>query len=144
MSKYTFKRIDDDTAELSYKDKKFTIKRDVQLQRDAQDVYNQARLNMLADLTKMGKTKQDFIIVKEENGKKYYDNSNVLALEEYYVQQSGNDLYDKISKRFFNMTIEELIMDIGLETRDETVKFGIDLGQAIRGEEKTPSKEETK
>lgn len=143
MSKYTFKKIDDDTTELSYKDKKFTIKRDVQLQRDAQNVYNQARLNLMADLTKIGKTKQDFIIVKEENGKKYYDNSNYLALEEDYVKNAGVELYQLISKRFFNMTIEELIADMDLDT-DDQVKFGIDLGLAIRGEDKTPSQEETK
>lgn len=141
MSKYTFKKIDDDNIEFAYKDKKFTITRDVELQKDIQDVYNQARLKMLTELTKAGLTKQNFTIVKEENGKKYYDNSNLLELENHYVGLASAELFDNFSKRFFDMSFGDLLNDVGLEG-EEINKFGYDLGQVLRGEEKTPSQKE--
>ena len=56
MSKYEFKKIDADTTQLIYKDKKFTIKRDVELTKNIQSVYAEAKLQMMEDLTKKGKT----------------------------------------------------------------------------------------
>ena len=50
--KYEFKRINEDTIELSYKDKKFNIIKDVDSLVKSQDVYNQARTKMLIDMAK--------------------------------------------------------------------------------------------
>ena len=43
-----------------------------------------------------------------------------------------------IPKKYFNMTLEELILDIGLDP-SESKEFGIKLGESISGK-RTPSK----
>lgn len=139
MSKYEFKKIDTDTTQLIYKDKKFTIKRDVELTKDIQSVYAEAKLQMMEDLTKKGKTKNDYIIVRQENNKTYYDNSNLVELEQYYTNLKSIEIFNKLSEKYFNMPIDELISDIGLTTSEDAKIFGSDFANALKGEVKTPS-----
>ena len=139
MSKYEFKKIDADTTQLIYKDKKFTIKRDVELTKDIQSVYAEAKLQMMEDLTKKGKTKNDYIIVRQENNKTYYDNSNLVELEQYYTNLKSIEIFNKQCEKYFNMPIDEVLSDIGLTTSEEAKIFGSDFANALKGEVKTPS-----
>lgn len=56
--KYKFEKIDDDITKLSYKDKEFEIKRDVELTSKMQGVYMKARTKMMIDFSKQGLTKK--------------------------------------------------------------------------------------
>lgn len=138
--KYKFEKVDADTTKLIYKEKEFEIKRDVDLTSKLQGVYMKARTKMMVDLSKEGITKKDLVIERKENGKTYFDNSNITEIENTYIQMASLDLYNEISKKYTNMDLQELMTDIGL-TEDEAEQFGADFSSALTGDVKTPSKE---
>lgn len=138
--KYEFKKIGADTTELIYKDKKFTIKRDVGLMKDIQSAIFKAKRKMVFDLAKEGLTKDDLVIKKQEENKTYEDNTNVVALEEEYTNEATMEMFDGLCKKFFNMGLMELATDIGLEDTESEL-FGMQLMSAFTGsgqEETTP------
>ena len=67
--KYNFNKVDQDTTELSYKDKIFSIKRDIDLQKRIQEAIPKARVLMNVELAKMGLTKKDLVIERHEGNK---------------------------------------------------------------------------
>lgn len=136
--KYKFEKIDDDITKLSYKDKEFEIKRDVELTSKMQSVYMKARTKMMVDLSKQGITKKDLVIERKEKGKTYYDNSNLNELEKYYTEMAFLEIYDEISKEATGMIFQELILDIGLN-ENESEEFGLEFSNALLGKQKTPS-----
>lgn len=136
--KYKFEKIDDDTTKLSYKDKEFEIRRDVELTSKMQSVYMKARTKMMVDLSKQGITKKDLVIERKEKGKTYYDNSNLNELEKYYTEMAFLEIYDEISKEATGMIFQELILDIGLN-ENESEEFGLGFSNALLGNTKTPS-----
>ena len=101
--KYKFEKIDDDITKLSYKDKSFEIKRDVELTSKLQSVYMKARTKMMIDFSKQGVTKKDLVIERKEKGKTYYDNTNLNELEKYYTEMAFLEIYDEISKKATGM-----------------------------------------
>lgn len=138
--KYKFEKIDSDTTKLIYKDKEYEIKRDVELTSKMQGVYMKARTKMMIDFSKQGLTKKDLTIERKENGKTYYDNSNLTELEKYYTQMAFLEIYDEISKNATGMIFQDLILDIGLK-ESETEQFGLDFSNALLGKVKTPSEQ---
>ena len=136
--KYKFEKIDDDTTKLSYKDKEFEIKRDVELTSKLQSVYMRARTKMMLELSKEGITKKDLVIERKANGKTYYDNSNINELEKYYTEMAFLEIYDDISKKATGMIFQELVLDIGLN-ENESEEFGLEFSNALLGNTKTPS-----
>lgn len=139
--KYKFEKVDNDTTKLSYKEKEFDIKRDVQLTKKMQSIYMKAKTKMMVDLAKEGITKKDLVIERKENGKTYYDNTNVTEIEQNYIQMASLDLYNEICKKATGMEIDEIMEDIGLN-ENEAEKFGNEFSLAIQGKTKTPSKEQ--
>lgn len=139
--KYSFNKIDQDTTELVYKEKKFSIKRDIDLQKRIQEAIPKARVLMNVELAKMGLTKKDLVIERHEGNKTYYDNSNIMDAEEQYQAIATMEVFDEILVKYTKMTLNELIQDIGLDG-DEVGVFGTDLTNAIMGRE-IISKEET-
>ena len=138
--KYKFEKIDNDTTKLKYKEKEFEIKRDVELTKKIQGIYMKARTKMMVDLAKEGITKKDLVIERKENGKTYYDNTNVTEIEQNYIQMASLELYNEICKKATGMEIDELMEDIGLN-ENEAEKFGEEFSKAIQGKIKTPSEE---
>ena len=132
--KYKFTKVDQDTTELSYKDKVFPIKRDVDLQKRIQEAIPKARVLMNVELAKMGLTKKDLVIERHEGNKTYYDNSNIMDAEEQYQAIATMEVFDEILVKYTKMTLNDLIQDIGLEG-DEVGVFGTDLTNAIMGKE---------
>lgn len=137
--KYRFEKVDEDTTKLIYKDKEFEIKKDVELTKKIQSIYLNGRTKMMVDLAKQGISKKDLVIEKKEAGKTYYDNSNVIEIENTYIQMASLDLYNDISKKYTGMELQELMEDIGLNEIDSE-KFGEEFSQALQGKVKTPSK----
>ena len=130
--KYNFNKVDQDTTELSYKDKIFSIKRDIDLQKRIQEAIPKARVLMNVELAKMGLTKKDLVIERHEGNKTYYDNSNIMDAEEQYQAIATMEVFDEILIKYTKMTLNDLIQDIGLEG-DEVGVFGTDLTNAIMG-----------
>ena len=141
MSKYSFNFIDNDTSELVYKDKKFTISKDVELQKEIQGVNKKARLLMRTDLAKQGITDKDLIIVRKEGSKTYEDKTHLVELEKEYMNEASVELFESLSQKYFGMNLGELILDIGL-TNEEADKFGADFAKALAGQ--TSPSQETK
>jgi hypothetical protein len=130
--KYEFKTIDADTSELVYRDKSFIITRDIGLMKEMQSAVFKAKKKLVFDLAKEGLTKNDLVIIKKEGNKTLEDNTNVVALEEEYINEATMNMFDELCMRFFNMGITELVQDIGL-TEDESEAFGIALMTSFTG-----------
>lgn len=142
--KYAFKNIDADTTELSYKDKHFEIRKDVDLMRRMQGLTVKARTNMMIDLSKQGISKKDLVLEKKEGNKTIYDNSNLLEIEQEYYNQASIDLIDELCHKYFSMGIIDLLQDVGVNDK-EAEDFSKDLMVAFSGIEKDkfPSIEES-
>lgn len=140
MKKYEFKKIDADTTELKYKDKTLTIKRNVELIKKLQTVNAKAKTKMFIELSKQGITKDDLTIKKVEGNKTYYDNSNVLAIEEQYVNEATLEVIDEVCVGMFDMSLTDLILDMELDEKD-TEQFGVEFVSILTGQKlETPSK----
>lgn len=138
--KYKFEIIDNDTTKLTYKDKEFKIKRNINLLKRTQEVYFKARTKMMVDLTKQGITKKDLIIEKKENGKIYYDDTNIREIENNYIEMENLEIYNSIAEDYTGMSWIELIEDIGLEESD-IEEFAFNFAKSLQGKDKTPSEE---
>lgn len=138
--KYKFEIVDNDTTKLTYKDKEFKIKRNINLLKRTQEVYFKARTKMMVDLTKQGITKKDLIIEKKENGKTYYDDTNIREIEDNYIEMENLEIYNSIAEDYTGMSWIELIEDIGLEESDVD-EFAFNFAKSLQGKDKTPSEE---
>jgi hypothetical protein len=130
--KYQFIEKDEDTTILKYQDKEYEIKKDVELVSKLQSVNKDARLSMYSDLVKKGISKDDLVITTKKDGKTYVDNSYLDELEKQYLKDEQYNLFNDLCRNYFNMSLEELVIDIGLNP-DESQKFGNELGEAISG-----------
>ena len=139
--KYSFKEIDEDTIKFTYKDKSFDIFKDVDLLTKLQGIDARARAKMSMELTKQGMTVKDLVVTRKEGNKTIEDHSNIDYLEKEYYNLACVDLVDELCKKYFDMGLNDLILDIGIEKDDEVVEFTQDLMMAIGGKKKSPSQE---
>lgn len=116
--KYKFTKIDADTTELSYKDKKFFIKRDIELLQKMESLPQRARLRMSTDLAKEGMTFQDLEVVKKEGSKTTIDKTNAMRLEQMYQDMVANEILSEISQKYTQMSFVELLNDIEINISD--------------------------
>lgn len=117
---------------LKYKDKKIRFKSTVNIVNRLQETTKKARMQMVMDLAKEGKTIKDLIVETEVNGKTIQDHSNKDFIEEGYIQQVQAEVFNNIIKEMLGMSLEELVIDIGLNEK-EVEEFGIELGNCIVG-----------
>ena len=143
--KYEFIKIDDDTTELKYKDKSFQIRKDIELLRDLQSINFRAKVLMMNELKKMNMTMNDLVIVTKEGNKTYEDKTNLMELEQYCLSIEAEKIYDNITMKYTNMTLAQLLTDIGIEIESKSKKeiedFTNDLNYAIVGKTDTPREE---
>ena len=139
MKKYEFYKIDNDNVGLKYKDKEFSFKVNIQLQKELQSILSDSRIELLEDLSKRGKSINDYVIVSKKDGKTYYDNSNKQELEQIYRERATLEYYNNFCEKHFNMSMERLMEDIGLATEQEGSDFARDFSNAITGN--IPSKQ---
>lgn len=140
--KYKFTKVDQDTTELSYKDKKFFIKKDIDLLTKMESLPRRARIKMGADLKKEGMTFSDLEVIKQDGNKTYVDKSTLLETEKMYQDVVANEILSEITQKYTNMSFIDLlndieinISDLGAEERETFIK---EFLGALR-EEKTPS-----
>jgi hypothetical protein len=98
-----------------------------------QELIKKSRLNMIMDLAKQGISIESLTIEKKENGKTYYDNSNRLAMEKIYQEQATLDYFNNLVERITNMSLENLLLDIGISTEKEGEQFSQQLMECLTG-----------
>lgn len=135
---YQFIKKDEDTTILRFKDKEFEIKRDVELSSKLQGLYNKARTKMYIDLTKDGFSADDLVIKTKKNGKTYEDNTNLIKLEQKYIETEQLNFFQEMSNQCFGMPLDAIIVELGLNTEEAKV-FGKEFGEALTGTNKSPS-----
>lgn len=141
---YEFIKIDDDTTELKYKDKTFTFKKNVELLSNLQGINFRAKARMMNELKKMGMSADDLVIVRKEGNKTYEDKSNLIDLEEYCLSVEAELIYDEILKKFTNMSLAQILKDIGItiQDKDDILKFTSQVNNAIVGKTESPRETE--
>ena len=125
--KYKFELLSEDNYRLSYKDKSFEFKSNVNTIKELQGLIVEARKKMLIDLAKEGTSVKELTIEKKENGKTYYDNTNVAELEKVYNEKITMEYFDNKCLKLFGLGITELMQDIGLESAEESQKFATEF-----------------
>ena len=75
--KYEFIVINPDTTKLKYKEKEFTIVKDVALMMKLQNINFTAKTKLMSDLTKAGRTVDDFIVKEIKDGKENLSNKTI-------------------------------------------------------------------
>ena len=142
--KYEIVEVDEDITELRYKDKSFQAKRNLELVKEYEDVERKAKIQFIADLKKEGLSVQDLVSETKEGNKTKVDYSNVDYLQKEYVESQKLKFFNDFCKSITGMSIEELILDIGLK-EEECTQFGYDFSQMIMGmrkKEEFPSKKQ--
>lgn len=145
--KYEFIEKSLDEYELHYinKDGKEVIKpfkRTVELASKLASADKDARMELFTYLTSIGKTKNDFIIKKEENGKIIYDESNYREFENTFLTNKALEIAIKLYENLFQMDFTDLVIDMGLSENDAEAwsNFNVELHDIIvNGKVKNPS-----
>lgn len=117
---------------LKYKDQEIRFKSSVDIVSKLQETTKKARMNLVMDLAKEGKTIKDLIVETEKDGKIIQDHSNKDFIEEGYLQQAQTETFNEVIKEMLGVSLEELVMDMGLNEK-EVEEFGVELGKCIVG-----------
>lgn len=125
--KYEFKIISTDNYELVYIDRKKEEKslkftKDVALTKKLQELQMKGRLKLQKMLKEMGMTKGDLIERKEIDGKIIYDDHLYREYEEEATGLVSIEVLDDIFGIKFNMTLTELLEDMGINAESTSVK----------------------
>lgn len=136
---YKIEYVDDDKRVLKYKDKELEFTKDVELASKFQELPKRTKTRMIVDLAKQGISVNDLVIKTQKDGKTIEDHSNEDAIYKMYQSEEMLKILDEICTKYFNMTVVELIKDMEL-TKEQELKFGGDLMEALIGKEKSPKK----
>lgn len=140
--KYEFIVVDPDTTKLKYKDKEFTIVKDIYLMTKLQNINFTAKTRLMEDLTKAGKTVENFVVKEVKNGKRYENMSNIRRLEYDYILQVSAEVLEEVTKKYTKMGLEELLEDVGITEEKEASEFWAKIKDAIFGTS-TPSEKKS-
>ena len=132
MKKYEIIKNGLDDYVLKYKDQQIHFKSTVNIVKDLQETTKRARMKMVADLSKEGKTVKDLIVETTIDGKIIQDHSNKDFIEESYVKEEQAQTFYKAIQEMLGVPLETLIQEIGLNEK-EAEEFGADLGKCIVG-----------
>ena len=149
---YRFIKKDLDTYKLAYtniegKDVEIEFKRTIELASRLQGILSEARVKMFKELSKLGITKNDLIVRKDDgNGHITYDETNYQEYEKYYLQIQEALILNEIIEKLFKKNIQDLFKDMGIDKLPqdkhpkELENFGKQLGTIInKGIDDTPS-----
>ena len=138
--KYEFIKIDEDTTKLKYKDKEFSIRKDIDLLKKLGSIQIKSKTRMYSELAKEGISVKDLEIERHEGSKTFIDKSNIIDLEKYYLDLTAAEVLNEISLKYTTMSIDALITDIGI-AEEESKKFMTDLLKALKGEQSPSEKQ---
>lgn len=138
--KYKFEKVNEDYYKLIYKEKEFALKSSVRVISELQSLVVNARKQMITELAKNGSSIKNLTIETKENGKTYYDNSNAKELEKIYQEEATMNYFNNKCLELFDMDLQSLLSDIGLENADEVQQFTTDLITCLSGKDLIPTK----
>ena len=136
MSKYEIKPIDLDNFELHYINRDnqpvvIPFKRTVELATKLQSVDSNARFKMYEYLTSIGKSKKDLIVErKNPDGTITVDETNYREFEANFLLQEQYKVATEVFKEVLGRTVEELIIDMNLES-EESYLFSSKLREIL-------------
>lgn len=131
--KYTITKNGVDDYSLKYGDTEIKLHSFVGLITKIQNVLNNARQQMIMDLSAQGRTLNSLIVETKEDGKTKVDTSNADALESLYIEREYSKVFEECVKEMTGKGFAELVQEIGLETEEEGEKFGEDIGNILSG-----------
>ena len=136
---YKIEYVDEDKRVLKYKDKELEFTKDVELVSKFQELSKRTKTRMIVDLAKQGISVNDLVIKTQKDGKTIEDHSNEDAIYKMYQGEEMLKILDEICNKYFNMTVVELVKDMEL-TKEQELKFGGDLMEALIGKQESPKK----
>lgn len=123
-----------DDYTLKYKDKEINFNGKVEYSLESQNIVKTARMRMITDLAKQGMSIKNLVVEEKKDGKTLYDNSNKEYIEEAYIQEIQEEIFNDILKKMLGYTFEELVVEIGIgNNENEVIKLGEDLGNVLSG-----------
>lgn len=150
--KYEFKNVDIDTFQLVYtsksgEEKTLEFKRTIEMAEKLDGIVEEARFRLTDALQKRGKTKDDYVIKKDDGkGHTVYDETNYIQLEQKFIEDTTTDVVNQVITDCFGMSLIELASDMAIDENYSEMQcqaFGVKFGQIIMGDKaKTPSKKD--
>ena len=131
--KYTIVKNGVDDYSLKYGDKEIKLRSYVGLAEKIQNVYSEARRKMIMDLSADGRSLNSLITETKKDGKTLVDTSNADALENLYIEREYEKVFEECVKDITGMTFTELCVELKLETDEEGIKLGEDIGLILSG-----------
>ena len=132
--KYEFIKNGMDDWTLKYKDKEINFNSKVEYIYDLQEIIKNARVNLVMDLAKQGKTIDDLIVKRVEGGITTEDHSSKDYLEQQYIQDEQEKVFNDVLKKMLGMGFYELLGELELTTSEESKELGKRIGEIIRNE----------
>ena len=133
MKKYEFIKNGMDDYTLKYKDKTINFNSKVEYMKDLQECTKNARLKMVMELAKNNMTVKDLVKEEKVDGKTLIDNSSKEFMEQTFIENEQQEVFDNISKKMVGMTLSELLVDIGITEESEANKFFEEFGNILAG-----------
>jgi len=131
--KYEIVKNNIDDYSIKYKDKEIRFHSDVEIATEMQKVNKNAIMKAAFDLSALGKTLNDLVVVVKKNEKTYYDNSNKDALIKAYQEDEMGIIFQNSVKKMLGIEFSELVKEIGIETEEESQELSIRLGEILTG-----------
>lgn len=130
--KYEIVKLGMDNYELKYKDKSIKFNSKVDYVNDMQTTIRIARLQMVKDLAKEGKTIKSLIVEEKKDGKIYQDHSNKDFIEQAYIQEVQNNIFQEVIKKMLGISMTDLVLDMGLDEKEVEI-FSTQMGEILTG-----------
>lgn len=142
---FEFVNVELDKWEFKYtnlKDEQVVIPftRTIEIAKTLEGIIPNARMKMFKDLTAQGLTKNDLIIEKVENGKKYFDETNYKMFEEKYIEEQSLISLNECFEKCFKKSLIEVVSDIKDLTEEKASKLSAEFTLIMVGK-KAPSEE---
>lgn len=130
--KYEFKSVGLDDFVLEYEKedngiveiKQIPFRRTIEVAQKLQSINADAREQMFFDLTKKGRTKNDYILTKHNpDGTIVYDETNYREMESQYLNEARLIAVNDITKTMLGMDIGTVLDEIKATTEDQAYLF---------------------
>ena len=131
MVKYEIVKNGMDDYTLKYKGNEVRFHSKVGIVSDLQGVNKKARLLMVADLKEQGLTTKDLTTETKQGEKIIYDNSNLVYIEESYIQDLQAKVFLKAIEEMLGMSFETLIKELEIKTEEESGELATKLGECL-------------
>lgn len=149
---YEFVKTGLDDYILKYTDKdnkpvEIPFKRTIEMATKVQGITSNARIKMFKELTKLGMTKED-LTIRRDDGKGHitYDETNYIEFEKKYLEEETAIVMNEIMEDCFKMNMIDLFTSMGINlnsndpiTVNKIAMFSNKFGAIIGNKDESPS-----